>query len=158
MRPTLSPLESKPDRPARARRRSSPSMPTRPRRTIPWWQRGRPTYFTGPADRPRNLSLGGPFFMPSAPSVVLDERAARSPHKNAMLARSLRLSPVSVSCRRWMEVSYSIVETRCAYRVTHLDGYNLPLTSFHHLAWAVGQLISKLAAHQLPELPKPKLT
>ena len=75
-----------------------------------------------------------------------------------MLACSLRLSPVSVSCRRWMEVSYSIVETRCAYRVTHLDGYNLPLTSFHHLAWAVGQLEATVAAHQLPELPKPKST
>ena len=57
-----------------------------------------------------------------------------------------------------MEVSYSILATRCAYRVTHLDCYNLPLTSFHHLAWAVGQLEATVAAHQLPELPKPKST
>ena len=42
------------------------------------------------------------------------------------------------------------------YRVTHLDGYNLPLTLFCHLAWALGLLVSTAAANQLPELPKPK--
>ena len=43
-------------------------------------------------------------------------------------------------------------------RVTHLDGYILPLIQLHHLALAVGQLVATVAAHQLPEFPKSKLT
>ena len=48
------------------------------------------------------------------------------------------------------------LEVSVLYRVIHLDGYNIPLTSLHHLAWAVGQLVATVAAHQLPEPPKPK--
>ena len=39
-------------------------------------------------------------------------------------------------------------------RVTHLDGYNLLLTYFRHLTWAVGQFVATVAAHQLQELPQ----
>ena len=97
-------------------RRSSPSRrrPPCPRRTIPWWRRGPLTLLDRPNDRA--ISLGGPFFMPSAPSVVLDERAARSPYKKAMLARSVSLRFLSRADCRWMEVSYSIVETRRAMK------------------------------------------
>ena len=40
----------------------------------------------------------------------------------------------------------------------YLVSYNLLLTQSCNLVWAAGQWVGTIAAHQLPELPKPKST
>ena len=66
---------------------------------------------------------------------------------------------ISSDCRVGKLIRKTYSKIAFNYGVTHLVCEKFLLTKFHHFAWAVAQLVATvLAARQLLELPKPKLT